>query len=58
MCMFMQPTTGLDPVSRKSVWNLIQSLKRDRVIILTTHFMEEGTDDTTLADNTLTTLTT
>jgi ABC-type multidrug transport system ATPase subunit len=34
-------TTGLDPVSRRRVWNLIENLKKDRVVLLTTHSMEE-----------------
>lgn len=37
-----EPTTGMDPVSRRHVWNLIQELKQNRVIILTTHSMEEA----------------
>ncbi len=37
-----EPTTGMDPVSRKEVWTLIQKLKRNRVMILTTHAMEEA----------------
>jgi len=37
-----EPTTGMDPVSRKDVWSLIQDLKRDKTIILTTHAMEEA----------------
>eukprot|EP00003_Mantamonas_plastica_P027264 TRINITY_DN5807_c0_g1_i2.p1 TRINITY_DN5807_c0_g1~~TRINITY_DN5807_c0_g1_i2.p1 ORF type:complete len:496 (+),score=189.23 TRINITY_DN5807_c0_g1_i2:1108-2595(+) len=37
-----EPTTGMDPVSRRDVWNLIESSKRDRVIVLTTHSMEEA----------------
>mmetsp|Transcript_34316 Transcript_34316/g.33929 ORF Transcript_34316/g.33929 Transcript_34316/m.33929 type:complete len:164 (-) Transcript_34316:339-830(-) len=37
-----EPTTGLDPVSRRKVWELIQKLKKDRVVILTTHSMEEA----------------
>ncbi len=41
--MFMdEPTTGMDPVSRKDVWKLIQQLKRNKVVILTTHAMEEA----------------
>jgi ABC-type multidrug transport system ATPase subunit len=35
-------TTGMDPVNPKSVWELIQKLKKDRIIILTTHNMEEA----------------
>ena len=37
-----EPTAGMDPVSRRSVWNLLQSFKRGRVIVLTTHFMDEA----------------
>ena len=38
-----EPTTGMDPVSRRQVWDLIQSSKRPgRVIVLTTHSMEEA----------------
>jgi len=37
-----EPTTGMDPISRRQVWNLIQRVKKDRVILLTTHSMEEA----------------
>jgi len=37
-----EPTTGLDPMSRREIWSSIQRLKQDRVIILTTHSMEEA----------------
>jgi len=37
-----EPTTGLDPMSRREIWNAIQRLKKDRVVILTTHSMEEA----------------
>ena len=37
-----EPTTGMDPVSRRQVWKLIQRLKRNRVLVLTTHAMEEA----------------
>jgi ABC-type multidrug transport system ATPase subunit len=37
-----EPTTGMDPISRRKVWNLIERVKRDRVILLTTHSMEEA----------------
>ena len=41
--MFMdEPTTGMDPVSRRDVWKLIQELKQNKVMILTTHAMEEA----------------
>ncbi len=37
-----EPTTGMDPVSRKQVWELIQKLKKKRVVIMTTHAMDEA----------------
>ena len=37
-----EPTTGMDPITRREVWKLIQNLKKDKVIILTTHSMEEA----------------
>ena len=32
----------MDPVSRRKVWNIIEKAKKDKVIILTTHSMEEA----------------
>ncbi len=38
-----EPTTGLDPQSRESIWSLIEDLKRsNKTIFLTTHYMEEA----------------
>lgn len=39
-----EPTTGLDPVSRTNVWEMIRSLRdrSDLTILLTTHYMEEA----------------
>jgi ABC-2 type transport system ATP-binding protein len=39
-----EPTIGLDPVARKSVWERLQALRRDygMTILLTTHDMEEA----------------
>jgi ABC-2 type transport system ATP-binding protein len=39
-----EPTTGLDPVSRSSVWEMIQKLKEaaQLTILLTTHYMDEA----------------
>jgi ABC-type multidrug transport system ATPase subunit len=38
----LEPTTGMDPVNRRHVWNYINCHKKDKVIILTTHSMEEA----------------
>ena len=39
-----EPTTGLDPVSRAAVWEMLQSIKaqRDLTVLLTTHYMDEA----------------
>jgi ABC-type multidrug transport system ATPase subunit len=37
-----EPTTGLDPISRRHLWDLIDKTKQHRAIILTTHSMEEA----------------
>jgi ABC-2 type transport system ATP-binding protein len=39
-----EPTTGLDPVSRVAVWEMLARLKRERdlTILLTTHYMDEA----------------
>lgn len=39
-----EPTTGLDPVSRVSVWEMLSRLKKERdlTIIVTTHYMDEA----------------
>jgi ABC-2 type transport system ATP-binding protein len=37
-----EPTTGLDPISRRDLWNLLTRLAKDRFLILTTHYLEEA----------------
>ncbi|GMF24988.1 unnamed protein product [Phytophthora fragariaefolia] len=37
-----EPTAGMDPYSRRRTWDLIQRNRAGRVIILTTHFMDEA----------------
>lgn len=44
-----EPTTGLDPQTRNTVWSVIKKLQRDEgiTVFLTTHYMEEAAN----ADN-------
>ena len=38
-----EPTTGLDPQSRRQTWEIVEGLKaRGRTVLLTTHYMEEA----------------
>lgn len=44
-----EPTTGLDPQTRKAVWKTVETLRKNEnmTVFLTTHYMEEAAD----ADN-------
>lgn len=37
-----EPTTGLDPETRREVWNILTECKKRHSIVLTTHSMEEA----------------
>ncbi|KYQ59358.1 ATP-binding cassette sub-family A member 5 [Trachymyrmex zeteki] len=37
-----EPTAGVDPYSRRQLWSLLQSRRHGKVILLTTHFMDEA----------------
>lgn len=41
-----EPTTGLDPQTRKTIWNVIETLRKTEgiTVFLTTHYMEEAAD--------------
>lgn len=41
-----EPTTGLDPVTRKLVWKTVNDIRKERnmTVILTTHYMEEASE--------------
>ncbi len=37
-----EPTTGLDPVARRNLWELVRSIKeRGKTVVLTSHYLEE-----------------
>ena len=37
-----EPTSGMDPFTRRATWELLRKKKKGRVTLLTTHFMEEA----------------
>ncbi|KAJ8352847.1 hypothetical protein SKAU_G00243230 [Synaphobranchus kaupii] len=37
-----EPTTGVDPCSRRSIWDIVIQHKKDRTIILSTHHLDEA----------------
>jgi ABC-2 type transport system ATP-binding protein len=37
-----EPTTGLDPISRREFWDLLREIGKDRFTFLTTHYLEEA----------------
>jgi ATP-binding cassette subfamily A (ABC1) protein 3 len=37
-----EPTSGLDPSARRSLWSFLKQRRTGRVIVLTTHFMDEA----------------
>jgi ABC-2 type transport system ATP-binding protein len=43
ICFLDEPTTGLDPHARRSIWAVIRALKQEgRTVFLTTHYLEEA----------------
>ena len=37
-----EPTSGMDPYSRRATWDIIKDCKAGRVMLFTTHFMDEA----------------
>ncbi|XP_055623836.1 phospholipid-transporting ATPase ABCA3-like [Toxorhynchites rutilus septentrionalis] len=37
-----EPTSGMDPSARRALWDLLQKEKKNRTILLSTHFMDEA----------------
>lgn len=42
MVILDEPTTGLDVQSKRLIWNLVHQMKKDKLVLLTTHTMEEA----------------
>ena len=42
LVMLDEPTSGVDPVSRRDMWKLLRKHKKGRVMVLTTHYMDEA----------------
>ena len=42
MLLLDEPTAGLDPLSRRHIWTVLKERSRDRVILFTTHYMDEA----------------
>jgi ATP-binding cassette subfamily A (ABC1) protein 3 len=36
-----EPSTGMDPLSKRLMWRVITELGHDKAIMVTTHYMEE-----------------
>ncbi|MFN9910396.1 MAG: ATP-binding cassette domain-containing protein [bacterium] len=37
-----EPTSGMDLSARRQLWNMLKEYKKDRIILLTTHYMDEA----------------
>ena len=37
-----EPTSGVDPIARRFIWDLISAYKKERTIIFTTHHLDEA----------------
>tara|TARA_B110000503_G_scaffold103044_1_gene153903 strand:- start:129 stop:389 length:261 start_codon:yes stop_codon:yes gene_type:complete len=37
-----EPSSGIDSFSRRQIWDIIKENKNDKIILLTTHFMDEA----------------
>lgn len=38
-----EPSSGMDPVSRREIWKILEDMKsNNRTVVLTTHFLDEA----------------
>ena len=40
--MLDEPTSGMDTTTRRRFWEMVKQYKQGRIIILTTHYMDEA----------------
>ena len=40
--MLDEPTSGMDLQARRSLWNMLRTYRNNRIIVLTTHYMDEA----------------
>ena len=37
-----EPSSGMDPTARRETWDIIEKAKANKIVILTTHYMDEA----------------
>ena len=37
-----EPTSGMDTSARRHIWDMLKKYKNEKIIVLTTHFMDEA----------------
>lgn len=42
MVLLDEPTAGMDLGARRDLWTMLKNYRRDKIIILTTHYMDEA----------------
>lgn len=40
--MLDEPTSGMDTTTRRKFWEMLKMYREDRIVILTTHYMDEA----------------